>query len=267
MCEPYHSVQQWSSTEVLDAAVHTLQDDKSFLEAINGQRLIGKRLLLEAGDLDGARGDVVAQFNSETTSLERLQFELREAAKYLSESDGFFHLSRFGMGHHESAISRGIDWLRMPTHTDYEIHWWDRQIKFDGDLRIPRHLVMHERRTELMGMIRDAVKREALKACSKYADRTSIGNPGTLRRFLEETLLTTTNIVSYQDPLRKLFIPKGLSELEKRLKLAELTGNWFDLPSDSRIRLIKVVCGLTRKREFMVPEWSDVPAFWAKTKE
>ena len=275
MCEPYHSISQWSS----DEPVHTAIDKALELVAVEGlddigvidRERVGRRQLLpSAGEPIGGPGDNVAQWqgaddpvawNDDETSKFRLQLTLGPVAQYLSEIAGFFHLSRFGTGHSESKYGKGDKWFMLPTPTCYEIHWWNREVQFDGGLATPRKLTLYERNPKLLALIRDTMKKEAIKACTEYANRTSIGNPGSLRRFLEETIQTSDRMIIYEDVFRRLFSPVGLHEYEGRLKLAGIVG-FREFDNDRKVRLAKVICGMTRVRKFMNPEWADVPEFW-----
>lgn len=206
----------------------------------------------------------------------------------MSAIDKFYHLSRFGEGHSESRAARLGQSARVPSYSAYEVHWWTREVKFDfdsstskllnGTNSIPESyrrarpdLTLNVRRnhtrTLVYERVKDAFKVQALKACEQYALRTSIGTPQVLRRFLEETVLTSKNLGSnYMEAFKKLFSPKGWLEFERRLSLAGLPLTLSIIGQreepELRSRLAKVVCGLTRTRKFLIPEWAEVERFW-----
>lgn len=295
MCEPNHSITQWSDAKVVqDVVIEAVSvlPTASMFEFLK-EELTGTVQLPSPDDRDAIADEVTQWFmNDLGTDLPRLQNFVGEDAKYLSAIDKFFHLSRFGDGHSESRVARLGRQAYVPPYSAYEVHWWTRELKFDfgsstssllgRDAEIPRSYVFarpellnvrrNHTRTIVYEKIKDQFRAQALKACEQYALRASIGTPQVLRRFLEETVQTTKRLNSeYRDAFGKLFSVKGVQEFETRLKLAGIPGDLFIVgqreEKELRTRLAKIVCGLTRTRKFLVPEWSDVERFWGKSVE
>ena len=280
MCEPTHSISQWTRpeiiTDVVTEVVSTLPaaDTLRFLQ----EELSGSRQLPAALDSDDITDEVCQWFiDDHSTELERLQLFVGEDARNLSAIGRFYHLSRFGEGHLESRTAKLGKSALVPPYTAYEVLWWARQIKFDDDSSTSKiteessQLLTARRnhqRTILYRRISDALRREALLACEKYANITSIGTPQVLRRFLEETIMTTKKPQEYREPLNLMFSKKGLREFESRLALAgvptTLHVSAHAEEIELRSRLAKIVCGLTRIRGYMCPEWGDVERMWQK---
>jgi hypothetical protein len=255
MCEPTHSVSQWATPEVLAPSIERAVEAIDFYHPI-----------LPPGDVSGVADDV-GQWQDGATSLLRIQMEFGPAARFLSTDAGFFHLSRFGQGHHESRSARlgRSNWMSLQA-TSYEIKWWERKVQFDGPLVIPQDV------ENSLGMprpvldkMRELIRGEALIACTLYAKKTSIGDLKIFRRFLEETIRATPSLPSYQEVLFDLFKGAGRDELTRRLQQAELDTIWSSgvkIDRPQRDRLAKVVCGLTRDRTLIRDEWADDNAIW-----
>jgi len=272
MCEPMHSVSQYATQEAIAPVVEKVLDDvkkeggsDAVYELMRLHRLTGKQVLPDVGNIK-APFDLVGQWSAKDISEAKLERLLgKDVAKYMREVNNFHHVSRFGEGHSESRYSRlGDRQAKIPPPTCYEIAWWKRDVSFDGDLLIPSWLSGPKGR--LTQRVLREYKKEALAACTEYAMRTSIGSLGTLRRFLEETIKTANIIQYYHDPIFDMFNCKGQTELLKRLAVAEVNIRGFDLGLDKKTRLIKVVCGLTRYREFMNQAWADVDSLWKPKK-
>ena len=249
MCEPAHSVTQWVGEQAFQKVVDDLE-----INVIDSEPLTMASNLPTWSQKEVT--DNVGQWEVQAVSILRMRMLLGEEIKALSEIDGFYHLSRFGKGHSESRYSRLGRLADIPKYTAYEIMWWDREVKLDGALYVPRLDVDGKKIERLAGFIRKVHGDHAYEACKKYAERTSIGDTGVLRRFLEQTLGTTERLVAYETPLDQLLSSLGRDEFRKRLRLADISKlSEADSNTEKKIRLIKIVCGLTRNPSFLNESW------------
>lgn len=62
----------------------------------------------------------------------RLQAALGKAYKWAKKVKGYFHLSRFGAGHSKATMEHSGNTFYLPKATLYEGFWWDREFKLDG---------------------------------------------------------------------------------------------------------------------------------------
>lgn len=263
MCEPHHSLNQYSTEEAVAPAVE---------QAVREIGVPFYAILPAGADPE----DDVGQWDS-STSLLRIQMEFGEAAKFLSKDSGFLHLSRFGVGHSESRAARlGRSNWSATDATLYEVQWWNRNVSFDGKYRIPKQAertilsAKGNASTDVFRRANAILEKEALNAATKYAMKTSIGSVKILRRFLEETIRTSTNLRSrnYEGAFFDLFTASGRDEFQRRLRTAELEDFWSRMSFDNsttleqRDRLMKVVCGMTRMRTLMRVEWADEAKLW-----
>lgn len=160
------------------------------------------------------------------------------------------HFSSMGKGHSESMAKLGIRRLHLPTDTKYETQWWDRKVKLDG---------------YYYG--EDYDREDALDSATVYANRVCIGNICKLRQFLESSLKFSDGAASYIRQFQELLTGKGWLAFEDKMRRILGGRNRFipyfgPLPSGFEQQLINAALGMTRKRELLVPEWSDNSALW-----
>lgn len=174
----------------------------------------------------------------------------------------WLHFSRMGAGHSEAMRASGFTREYIaPDMTRYEVSWWDRSIKRDGTY-------YSSRRSEY---------NEALSAAEKYAHSVSIGDLQMLRRFLEDSLSLSPNPEMYVHYFRKMLNKEGIKEMEAKCMFISGGKNSSAQSVMSRLASVnrlspeglvlikaatKMVCGLTRKRALLVPEWADDDTLW-----
>lgn len=161
----------------------------------------------------------------------------------------WLHFSKVGAGHSE-ALAKGLqsvlDNLRG---TRWEVGWWDRSVKIDGDY---------------YGEL-DPVGAEI--ACGKYANLSSIGHIQIFRRWFEPTLAATNRGNGYISAFRSMLTKEGRTQFEAKIRhiggpgLVRSLTFWSTHELDPRV--IKAMLGMTRKRELLVPEWADDDKLWA----
>jgi hypothetical protein len=184
---------------------------------------------------------------------QRLRFGLKGLWDYLKKIGGFFHLSRMGSGHSESIEWASTNGWFLPKDTRYEARWWDRTVVLDGRYHGPVEF-----------------KDEAVTCATTYAQQVSIGNLTTLRRFLESSLRVTGNIAGYVS-----HFVQGLIVTKHRDLVANKIGSLLQCSYSKATRffierkakdkldsLIKLLLGLTRKREILHPAWADDGSLW-----
>jgi len=164
------------------------------------------------------------------------------------------HYAKMGNGHSETIgrIAPGAR-RRLPEDTKYESAWWNREVKLDG----PFH-----------GDAFD--KEDALESCRIYANRSCLGHIQKLRQFLEATVKSTERPGAYFERAQHMLTRAGWLEFEKKLsyiftsKSASLDTVYYNHAGKNQYvdPVLKALLGLTRKRQLLVPEWSDVPELW-----
>lgn len=165
---------------------------------------------------------------------------------------GWFHFSKLGKGHSESMNITRVNHLWVPENTKYEAFWWNRTVKFDG---------------YFCGKEFDRAL--ALELATQYANTVSIGDLKMLRRFLETSMQKTDRPYLYAEQFRNLLNKKGKETYEQQLKAHIPMKNIFVMLGRSESsnpslldKLIKIMMGITRKRDLLVPEWSDDTKLW-----
>jgi len=169
--------------------------------------------------------------------------------KLKKKVDSWFHFSYLGLGHSETIgrISTTARWM-LPLDTKYEAQWWDRKVKLDGCYN------GHE-----------FDKAEALESATVYASKISIGNLHTLRQFLETSMKKSEAPWRYIYNFPMMLTPAGRDLLQDKLRSAlHNKTNWITSfqCQDNLDTIIKVMLGFTRKRNLLVPEWSDDGKLW-----
>lgn len=181
---------------------------------------------------------------------------------------GFLHYCKMGSGHHEAIQVWGTHYALAPHETRYEGLWWDRKVKLDGEFH-------GEEFDKAIG----------LEAAEGYAEAVSIGSMTALRRFLETSMRKSDAPYMYMEAfLTKFLNERGREYATQRLKttlnvsnldLVRLFGCQYGLwartrreahTEEARHRAldtaIKVMLGITRKRNLLVSAWADDDRLW-----
>lgn len=231
MCEPYHSIVQFEPPPSMND-----DDDRDFHD-------------------DGGSGSPPS----------RITRYISNAVKWVKKIGSRWHLSKMGEGHTGAVGSLdGIrDTFLLPERTLWEAAWWNRTLKKDG-------------RTAFLPHQEPIAYAEA----KKYADIVSIGSLHSLRQFLENSIRNSQRPSSYVWMIRQqLLNQKGRKSYEHKLIQAfgktgadSLFDRAYALLDDKPVsyktrneyldRLVKIVLGFTRKRDMLVPEWSDDLSLW-----
>lgn len=166
----------------------------------------------------------------------------------------WFHFSKVGSGHSGALMLTGQQTLMLPKETKYEGIWWERDFKLD------------DRPTTQTMRGGDAF------ACAReYHDRSCMGSLSLFRRFLEQSMLTSTYSRAYVELLiEQVFNEKGRNEVIRKLKRvlgARITNpiavGFNKRASDKRKKqAIDCVMGFTRKRELYLPHFADDTKLW-----
>jgi len=156
----------------------------------------------------------------------------------------WFHFSKLGSGHSESIEWNKTKHLILPAkEVRYEGAWWNRTFKIDG--------------------YPDTLEAERAKqAAHEYSNIVCMGNIQVFRRYFETSLNQSSRFMLHvQQFLDGMLNPKGKDLFTRKMQQC--------FPRKTRMReyiktpqVINLVMGFTRKRELLVPEWSDVPSLW-----
>ena len=153
-----------------------------------------------------------------------------------------------GLGHSETIGALTVPARNMlPRDSKYEAQWWNRKVTRDG--RYYGH---------------EFDQASALEAATVYANKVSIGNLTTLRQFLETSMVKTRWVFNYINQFQDILNGVGRDKYNKGLKdlfgfsLASCRG-MDKLPTQ---QITRFVLGFTRKRDLLVPEWSDDNTLW-----
>lgn len=171
----------------------------------------------------------------------------------------YLNYSRLGFGHSEALgrLPRHVR-SRLPRDVKYEVGWWDRSVHLDGPFF---------RRWDAAEIERE----ESLESATIYAHRSSIGDTKMLRRFLEQTLNTTTRPWAYMSQVFALLSSKGRDAFDMMIRRAfrfhkqfSLESTVFDLMRELRSRkiVIGIILKLTRTRNYLTTEWADDSKLW-----
>ena len=185
-------------------------------------------------------------------TITRLQMGLKKVGKALKKIGKFFHLSRMGTGHSESAEWAFTNKIVLPKATLYEGYWWDRRFSIDGAFRFHSSLI-----------------HDAFNSAKEYHERVVFQNIQSFRRFLEDSLRATDRVQAYTDRLRLfVFNESGKRELDSRLRLAGVTPNISSrtMSAQTKEHLINAVMGITRKRKWFKSHFADDDQLWNVTK-
>lgn len=217
MCEPFHSVTQWPT-----------QDQDGNPTESRVEQLVQNPKAPEKTSL-WPGGAVL-----ETRTI--LETATKTVWDWFKKIGSWLHLSVMGKGHSESAEHRIPLAARayLPLDTKYEVQWWNRNVRLNGSYN---------------GF--DFDKQEALDCATLYANKVSIGNMHLLRKFLETSMRHSPYPFRYLEAFYQMLKGGGKDVLSKKIK--DLFGGkpkHFQLES-----VIKVMLGITRKREFLVQEW------------
>lgn len=173
------------------------------------------------------------------------------ALDFMKKIKSWFHFSKLGSGHSEAIKANRTTELWLPPETRYEVAWWERKVRIDGKYS------GHEFDAGL-----------ALSCAEEYSKLVSIGDLGQLRRFLEVSLAKTDRPHGYIEAFRNILNPQGRRALEDKLKwIAQDAHRWSPMlrllgDNENLDRVIKILVGLTRKRNLLVPEWADDESIW-----
>ena len=174
---------------------------------------------------------------------------LGNVGKWCKKIGKFFHLSKMGKGHHGTLrmaerANRGQK-IEFADKYDYEVCWWDRTIS-------PDYCLPPE---------------NAKKLAKSYADLTSIGSLHLLRQFLEASLRSTRTPNDYLLVFRRYLLNnKGKKEFDRACRQKLKVQNIYQLKKINS-SIVKMVLGFTRKRDLLVPEWSDDSRLWLPSKK
>lgn len=164
----------------------------------------------------------------------------------------WLHFSKLGTGHSEAIRALGSFSSLIPQEVRYEAQWWDRTVKLDG--------LWHG----------EAFDREpALAAATDYAKVVSIGSLTALRQFLDVSLRKTERIYLYTMYfLEQLLNQKGRDLANRKLKTTNINvclirGSLGRQLGGSQLEsLIKVILGMTRRRDLLNDAWADDSSLW-----
>jgi hypothetical protein len=171
---------------------------------------------------------------------------------------GWFHISKLGRGHSGviDASARQLELAEriLPRPTFYESFWWDRTVKFDG---------FHS----FEG--REYDKDLALDAATEYSKKVVIGDLGLLRRFLEVSMVNSDHPQLYVDAVLQYLVKREKrDEVVNRLKqinyIKRIPNRLMAVKLDNLVdgRVIKIILGVTRKRDWLIAAWADDDRLW-----
>lgn len=168
----------------------------------------------------------------------RLAKGLKKLMGIVKKIGGWFHLSKFGYGHHEAQDWAAIDHHVLPPHTKFEGDWTTRTVAFDGsylgtsrpgwfsdDGLLKRaevresELKAHEAATKMSADM-------ALEAATAYSRIVVLDSLSSLRRFLQTSLEQTDRPGAYlgcalnglgSTGFVPLFNKKGVDHVRHRL--------------------------------------------------
>lgn len=195
-------------------------------------------------------------FSSQMDQESRIKAALGKVLKLGRRIGGWLHFSKFGEGHSgvvdnklsPQLVEFGRTSLILPNDTKYENYWWDRKIVFDG---------------RFSGPISD--REPALTAASAYAECSCLGNMSLFRRFLEQSVKSSTRFAHWYAErfMDYMLTAEGRTEFTRQLKQAG-RGTMFELfkdPNTKDVALAKMM-KMTRKRSLLLPHWADNESLW-----
>jgi len=155
---------------------------------------------------------------------------------------GFFHISKLGGGH-SRAIGNITGNALLAYESDFtlfETAWWNRTTHLDSG-KITNH--------------------DQMTAAKEYSNLVSIGDLRQLRNFLETSMKKSDRPELYAHRFFDgILTEKGKVAFETKFKHSFKRKTRFtNIDAES---LIKFVIGFTRKRNLLIPEWSDDNKLW-----
>lgn len=157
----------------------------------------------------------------------------------------WLHFSKMGEGHSgisQSVVSNQLSEfgrveLILPKETKYETLWWDRVVRIDGPYRSGQ----------------DFEKQDAILASKQYAQASCLGNMSIFRRFLEESMKSSSRYKHYVTRFLENVLNKNGRSLLWPIIRPNMSNKDF---------VIAKVLGATRKRNLFQPHWADEEKIW-----
>lgn len=200
-----------------------------------------------------------------------------------AEINDYLHYCSLGSGHTGAYTKLSHQaGHRDNQKNDYECAWWERKVKLDGgfyhpDLRVVNYFGgPYSFEDTSFAKIRtnqrlaETYRKESMEAAIQYANRVAIGTLPQLRNFLETSIKKSNRVSSYFYNFPSMLNEKGKQDYENRLKkiLGKKTifqeFDHFAQCSKRGESVTKTMLGMTRRRQFLIPEWADDDALWAK---
>jgi len=165
----------------------------------------------------------------------------------------YFHLSKFGAGHHENTGSLSYrSSIYLPDPVLWEGLWWKREFKFDG----------------LVGWNSSSIP-GSKTAAQEYHNSSAMGNMSLFRRFLETSMRKSSCPYVYVETmLENVLTSEGVNKLLEKFRrvFGQSTSPAYVMSRSSSKqqieKAIKVVMGFTRQRRLFLPHFSDDDSLW-----
>lgn len=163
----------------------------------------------------------------------------------------WFHFSKVGSGHSGAVRLTGQQTLMLPRETKYEGIWWERNFILDG--------------------VKTMRGSDAFACAKEYHDRSCMGSLSLFRRFLEQSMLSSTRSFIYVDLLlaqvlnrkgRDLVLGKLKKVLGARCTNPVKVGFGRRVSERRKKQSIDCVMGFTRKRNLYLPHFADDDSLW-----
>lgn len=159
----------------------------------------------------------------------------------------WFHLSKFGAGHHENTSSLNYrSRIYMPAPELWEGEWWTRTFKYDGYNLQPGNRQ------------RDAAQ--------EYHNRSVMGNMSLFRRFLETSMRQSRRSHVYVETLLDhVLTAEGANKLLEKFKRVfgrNGTPSYVMAHKQEVGKAINIVMGFTRRRKLFLPHFADDNSLW-----
>lgn len=212
--------------------------------------------------------------------------------KWLKRFGTFCHLSLMGKGHSEAITAARPASASVQHYLDelddakFETDWWCRKVRVDNKSDYMRKLAA--------GSLYLPDDMSPLDAAERYANAVCIGNMTAFRRFIETSMRNTDRPMAYASTFLKQMLQKRPNPVQRKIKAVHkdlfemLLDHHWAWGSDQTIEngivnarihrgfsrttsttaqfplesLIKVILGLTRKREILVPAWAEDNKLW-----
>jgi hypothetical protein len=197
------------------------------------------------------------------------------------EIDKWILMSRLGSGHHgamekvRSHTSLASIFL-MPEHALYENNWWERKTKrdgFGGNMAYSSFSNINTLNAACYSTYEtppdDMRTDEALNAADQYAKEVSTGSIRAFRSFLTHSIRNSERPQEYLSRFMLMLNKEGKDDFKKRSKNIFCTasggavelGRLMTTPQRTK-QITDFTLGYTRKRNLLVPEWSDDDSVW-----